>query len=421
MDRSDRRRDSSDPDVPADARVTNRAAACAALVYTFTVVMLGTTIPTPMYALYSEELGFSILTSTIVFATYAGGVLVALIAFGRWSDSLGRRPMLLLGVTFAAASAVVFVTAGPVWQLLVGRFLSGLSAGIFAGTATAAVIEMAPDSWKDRASSIATAANIGGLGLGPLVAGVLVQFLPYPLHLSFVVHLVLLAIGAVAVFMVPETVDVQQGARPALQRLSVPAETRPLFVRAAIAAVAGFAVLGLCTAVVPGFLSSIIGISSHFVAGLVVFLVFAASAVAQIAARRLDTNAALVSGCAALVVGMLLIMLALSTSSLVALVAGGIIAGIGQGLGFGTGLAAVAGATPPERKAEVTSTFFVVAYVAISVPVIGEGVAARSWGLQTAGIVFAAAVAVLAAVALVASAVEARRSSAAPENSEAAR
>ncbi|MGU3434868.1 MFS transporter [Actinomycetes bacterium M1A6_2h] len=390
----------------------NRSAAFVALVYTFTVIMLGTTIPTPMYALYSDELGFSILTSTIVFATYAGGVLVSLVAFGRWSDSLGRRPMLLLGVVFAMISAVVFLTAGPVWQLLIGRFLSGLSAGIFAGTATAAIIEMAPESWKARASSVATAANIGGLGLGPLVAGASVQFLPYPLQLSFVVHLVLLVIGAVAVFTVPETVDVQPGARPAVQRLSVPPETRPLFVRAAVAAAAGFAVLGLCTAVFPKFLSSVIGIDSHFVAGLVVFAVFAASAGAQLASRRLKTDTALVSGCAALVVGMLLIVVALFESSLAALVAGGVIAGVGQGLGFGTGLSAVAGATPPERRAEVTSTFFVVAYVAISVPVIGEGIAARSWGLQTSGAVFAAAVAVLAAAALAASVRDARRADA---------
>ena len=387
----------------------SRLLAFAALVYTFTVVMLGTTMPTPMYSLYSDELGFSVLTTTIVFATYAGGVLVALIVFGRWSDSLGRKPLLLLGLAFAVISAVVFLTAGPVPQLLVGRFLSGLSAGIFAGTATTAVIEMAPESWKDRASSIATAANIGGLGLGPLVAGVLVQYLPFPLQLSFAVHIGLLAIAAGLILAIPETVDVQPGARPALQRLSVPAETRSLFVRAAIAAAAGFAVLGLFTSVVPGFLASVIGVSSHAVAGSVVFSIFAASAAAQILSRSMATGPALIAGCAALVVGMLFIALALITSSLVALIAGAVIAGAGQGVGFGRGLAAVAAATPPARKAEVTSTFFVVAYIAISVPVIGEGLAAQQWGLRTAGIVFASVIAVVAAAALVASAVEAGR------------
>ena len=132
--------------------------------------MVGTTLPTPMYALYAEHMHFAVLTTTVIYATYAGGVLFALLVFGRWSDAIGRRPVLLAGVVFALASAVVFLLADSVPLLLVGRVLSGLSAGIFTGTATAAVIEAAPPAWRTRAAAVATVANIGGLGAGP-VAG----------------------------------------------------------------------------------------------------------------------------------------------------------------------------------------------------------------------------------------------------------
>ena len=110
---------------------------------------------------------FSVLTTTVIYATYAGGVLFALLVFGRWSDAIGRRPMLLAGVRFALASAVVFLLADSVPMLLVGRVLSGLSAGIFTGTATAAVIEAAPPDWRTKAAAVATVANVGGLGAGP--------------------------------------------------------------------------------------------------------------------------------------------------------------------------------------------------------------------------------------------------------------
>ncbi len=103
--------------------------------------MLGTTLPTPMYALYSAHLHFSVLTTTVVFATYVAGVLAALLVFGRWSDVVGRRPMLLLAIAFAVSSAAVFLVATGVDDLLLGRVLSGLSAGVATGTATAAVIE----------------------------------------------------------------------------------------------------------------------------------------------------------------------------------------------------------------------------------------------------------------------------------------
>ena len=55
-----------------------------------------------------------------------------------------------------------------------------------------------------------------------------------------------------------------------------------------------------------------------------------------------------------------------------------------------------------ERRAEVSSTYFVVAYVAISLPVVGAGLAAQQWGLRTAGITFAIAVAALSAICLAA-------------------
>ncbi|MBD0322915.1 MAG: MFS transporter, partial [Aldersonia sp.] len=291
--------------------------------------MLGTTLPTPMYALYANDLHFSVLMTTVIFATYAGGVLVALVCLGGWSDALGRRPLLLAGAMLGVASSLVFFTAGPVWQLLIGRFLSGLSAGIYAGTATAAVIEAAPESWRSRAPAMATAANMGGLGLGPLVAGLLVQYASWPLHLAFMVHIALLALVIAGVAFVPETVDVVRGARPAIQRLAVPAEIRPLFVRAAIAAFAGFAVFGLFTSVAPSFLAQIIGVDNHAVAGAVVFSVFAASTVAQIAGRGLATNTALVAGCALLVVGTLVIAAALVAESLPILVVAALLAGVG--------------------------------------------------------------------------------------------
>jgi MFS family permease len=379
------------------------------LAYAFAAIMLGTTLPTPMYALYSERMHFSVLATTVIYATYAGGVLLALLAFGRWSDAVGRRPMLLAGTVFALASALGFLDAHSVPQLLIGRALSGLSAGIFTGTATAAVIEAAPPSWRNRAAAVATIANIGGLGAGPLLAGLLVQYAPAPLQLSFVVHIVLVVLAAAAVLVAPETSE--RTGRIGVQRLSVPEQTRSIFAIAATAAFAGFAVMGSFTAVAPEFISNVIGIDNHAVAGAIVCSIFAASAASQVVAGRIDANRAVALGCAILVVSMAILATSLHFSSLPGLILAAIVAGVGQGISFSRGLAAVAERTPPDRRAEVSSTYFVVAYIAISLPVIGEGLAVRAWGLRTAGITFAIAVGVLSAICLAAVLVgEARQS-----------
>ncbi len=379
----------------------------ALLAYSFTAIMLGTTLPTPMYSLYADRMHFAVLTTTVIFATYAVGVLFALLVFGRWSDAVGRRPMLLAGAAAAIASAGVFLIAHSVPELLAGRLLSGLSAGIFTGTATAAVIESAPPAWRDRAPAVATVANMGGLGLGPLLAGVLVQYAPMPLQLSFAVHIVLVLVAVVAIWLAGETAQPQ--GRIGFQRLSVPPQTRSVFVVAATAAFAGFAVMGLFTAVAPSFIARVIGIDNHAAAGAIVASVFAASAVTQVVARRAEPTRAVAIGCALLVVGMVILAAALHFSSLALLIAGALVAGIGQGMSFGRGLAAVAERTPPDRRAEVSSTYFVVAYIAISLPVIGEGLAAQHWGLQTSGITFAIIVAILAALCFVAVVFEERR------------
>jgi MFS family permease len=377
------------------------------LAYAFAAIMVGTTLPTPMYALYSQRMHFSVLTITVIFASYAVGVLFALLAFGRWSDAIGRRPILLAGIAFALASAIVFLVAGNVGQLLAGRLLSGLSAGIFTGTATAAVIEAAPESWRTRAAAVATIANIGGLGIGPLLAGLLVSYAPHPLQLPFIVHIVLVLVAAAGVLIVPETSSATGGI--GFQRLSVPAQVRSVFVTAATAGFAGFAVLGLFTAVAPSFLSGVIGIGNHAVAGLIVFTLFVSSAVAQLLAVRIDARRAVAVGSGVLVAGTAIIAASLHFSSLAGLIVGAVVAGAGQGISFSRGLAALAERTPPDRRAEVSSTYFVVAYVAISLPVIGVGLAAQAWGLRTAGIVFALAVSVLAAICLAAVLVEEAR------------
>lgn len=374
--------------------------AFALLAYAFAAMMLGTTIPTPLYALFGQQEHFAVLTTTVIYATYAGGVLFALLAFGRWSDAVGRRPMLLAGVAFSIASAVVFLLADAVPELLVGRVLSGLSAGIFTGTATAAVIEAAPAQWRSRAAAVATIANIGGLGAGPLLAGLLAQYAPRPLDLVFVVHIVMAVLAGVAVFVSPETS--QRSGTLGLQRLSVPPQVRATFIVAALAAFAGFAVTGLFTAVAPSFLANVVGVTNHAAAGAMAFSVFGASAVAQIFATRIRPQRAVAVGSAILVVGMVILALALHFSSLPALIAAALVAGAGQGMSFSRGLAAVAELTPAQRRAEVSSTYFVVAYVAISLPVVGEGLAAQAWGLRTAGVSFAIAVAVLALLCLVA-------------------
>lgn len=383
--------------------------AFATVVAAFLVTMVGTTLPTPMYATYQERLGFSLTTVTVVFATYAVGVLAALLVTGRWSDAVGRRPLLLAGLALAAASDVVFLAADTTWVLLVGRLVSGLSAGIYVGTATAAVIEAAPPAWRERAPLVATAANIGGLGLGPLVAAVLISVGPWPVHLSFAAHLVVVLVVAVLLLGVPETVDVRPGARLRLSRPAVPAAARTTFVGAAVAGFAGFSVLGLMTAVSPRFVAQASSGAGPVLGVSVVVVLFGSSVLAQVLLRRVRLVVAVDLGCVLLAAGTGVLAVAIATGSLPLMLAAAVAGGAGQGLSFSKGLASVLSRVEPAQRAGTTSAFFVVAYVAISVPVVGGGLASERYGLVPAGVAFSLGVAALSLVALVTLVLDRRR------------
>jgi MFS family permease len=309
--------------------------------------------------------------------------------------------MLLPGLALSALSAVAFLVADGLAPLIVGRVLSGLSAGIFTGTATATLMDLAAPERRARATLVATIANMGGLGCGPLLAGLLSQWAGSPLRLVFWVDLALLVPASIAIWAMPEPVVTTSRARLRPQRLSIPTEMRGTFVQAALAGFAGFAVLGLFTAVAPAFLTQELGVTSRAVVGLVVFAVFAASMVGQVMLERVPHGAAMPAGCLGLIAGMGSLALGLALRSLTLLVLGGVIAGFGQGLAFRAGLTAVNAKAPADRRGDVASSFFVVAYVAISLPVIGAGILAEVTGLRAAGLIFAAAVAAVAIVVLV--------------------
>lgn len=382
--------------LPASSSSRDFFIAAAALL----IAMVGTTLPTPLYAIYQQRLGFDASWLTIIFSIYAAGVIAALLAVGSWSDQLGRRPMLLAGLLMGAISALIFLFSDSIGGLLIGRLFSGFSAGIMTGTATVAVIELAPKSWKN-ATLMATAANMLGLGLGPLLAGFTSQYLADPLHLVFYVHLALLLLAAVGVALIRETVQRPPTLKLSIQKPSVPASVRSVFISASIAGLAGFSVAGLFTSMVPSVMIHIMEQRGGLVIGAVIGLFFVASIVGQALLQWLPKALHMSLGCMGLIIGMICLGLSIATAQVLLLVVAGFVAGVGQGMILRSGMGAVTASSPAHQKAAVTSAFFVVLYVSISVPVVAVGFSVQVFGLPHVGEFFASLVALVALLAMI--------------------
>jgi MFS family permease len=350
------------------------------LTVAFVILLFGVTLPTPLYVVYQERWGFSAGVLTAVFAIYVIGVLTALLVFGRASDQVGRKAALFAALSIAMASTILFVVATSVTWLLFARLLSGLAAGLTQGTAAAALAELEPNHDSRRSALVSSTVSTGAAGIGPLLAGFLVQYLGWQTHLVFVVYLAFLVIAMLALARVPEPVPERQRLTVRLQRPYVPEAARAPFIAAVAAAISVAGLLGLFVSLVPSFLRQEMHERNHAVAGLCVFLLFAVATVAQIALHRLSPRHALFGGFASLLVGLGFFLVGLDAPSLPAFFVGTVFAGIGAGLGLMGALATANRAAPPEHRGEVMSGFFLAVYGGMSLPALVVGISAQHYG-----------------------------------------
>lgn len=362
----------------------------------FLVSMAYSTVPAPLFPLYVAREGFSTFAVTVVFAAFAVGVVISLVLAGHVSDQVGRKTVLLPALGLEVVSALLFLTSTSLPVLVLARVANGLGVGMIAATATAFLQDLharhRPGASPRRFEIVSTAANLGGLGVGALVAGLLAQHVSSPLTTPYVVLAVLLTASIAAVALTPETV--------ARQRLVY----RPQRIRAnhglatAAGAFSAFAVFGVFTSVSPGFVAGELHHPSRTLAGLVVFTVFGGAALAQTVAGGLSLTALRRLGLGGQGIGVVLVVAGMSATSFPLFLAGGAVAGVGAGVQFKAAIGAVTKAAAPEKRGEALAGLFFVAYLGMSVPSVSIGLATRFLAPTTVMTWFAGLLLVLLAV-----------------------
>jgi MFS family permease len=352
--------------------------------------------PSPLYATYRELWGFSPVVLTLVYATYAFGVLTALVLAGRVSDEVGRRPVLIAALATLMGATVLFMVADSVAWLFVARGIQGLATGLALGAASAALLDLHPRRDPAGVGLTNGVVSAGGMGLGVLVASALVELAPAPRVLPYVALFVLFGIALAGALAMPEPVAARARPRLTPQRPTVPPAVRRAFFLAALGVMSSWSIGGLFLSLGPQLSASLFHSTNHLVAGLGVFVLAASGSLAQLAFGRTAPWAGAAAGSVALAAGTLLIVLAAVEDSGALFLAGGVVGGAGFGVAFLGALRALSAAIPPEHRAGVMSAFYVVAYLAISLPAVLAGVAVTSLGLEATFEVFGSIVAALA-------------------------
>ncbi len=386
-----------------EARLPRRAAFVAVSLGLMTILACAGAV-SPLLIVYQHQDGIPDAGLTGALAVYILPAAAALLCCGRLSDHLGRRPVALMALTSAALGCLVLTTVHGLPTLLTGRALQGLGAGLGTSALGAYAVDLQPQERPWLAAAVTTSAPTAGIAAGALVSGALVDYAPAPRTLVYLVFVALLVIAGLGVLASPETSTRQPGALQSLApTFKVPAAATPVFLAACCCFVASWALGGFYQALGPSLAARVLGHSGHLFGGLVVACAIGTSTVGATMVARADPRRAMLAGCAALGVGTLIVLLALSTDSTATFLSGSILAGLGFGAAFTGGMRRLLAATTPSDRAGMLAAAYLVSYLGAAVPSFAAGLLTSQWGLTTVADAFGALVIALVSIAAVAS------------------
>jgi len=373
-------------------------AAFGAVAAVIAVAFYASATPSPLYGVYQAQWHFSTPVLSLVYATYAIGVLVALLLVGSVSDQVGRRPVFAWSLAGLLLSAAIFASAGSVTWLFVARAVQGVATGGALGAAGAALIDLHPTANTRTAALVNGVVALAGLGVGALLSSALVQFLPAPRELPFAVVAGMIALLLALVAAMPEPVSRRGRTTIRPQRPAIPVQTRGPFALAALGVVGSWSIAGVYLALGPALAGHLLQTHGELAGGVAAAALMGSGALAQLAGRNLTNRTLTVAGSLLVALGMALTATAVAVSSAPFFLAASALAGVGFGLAFMGALRHLSAAIPADRRAEVMSAFYVVGYLSLALPAVAAGFIANAIGLSETFELLSAGVVVVALV-----------------------
>jgi MFS family permease len=353
----------------------------------------------PLYRVYQLQFRFSATTLTLLFTVYVVVLLVTLVFLGSASDYLGRRPVMLAALALGAVACGLFLLAHGVGLLFAGRALQGVAVGLISGTASAALLDLRPESGITPV--VSSAAPTGGQALGAIGASALAQYAPAPTHLVWWLLVAAFLIGIVALLGMPEPGSVRPGVVSSLRpHISVPHGARGAFAAALPALVGMWALAGFYLSLGPSLALQLLHSENLLWGGILIFLLTGLAAAASAAVAKKSPAGVMLAGCLTLIVGAVVTFASIETGAPALLFVGTAVAGLGFGSAFvGAYRATVARAASDDRAGLITA-IYIVSYLATGIPAVIGGIATSHFGLHKTALVYSVAVAALAVAAV---------------------
>jgi MFS family permease len=360
----------------------SRPASTAASLIFLAITLLGflaaSSAPTPLYHLYQEHMQFSPAILTLIFGVYAFSLLAALLTVGSLSDYLGRKPVIFVALVLNMLAMLLFINADSIAWLIGARLIQGFATGMATSVLGAALL----DFDRQQGPLITSVAPLLGMACGALGCGLLAEFAPLPLQLTYWLLLGLFLAQAIYLWRLEESVSPQPGAWQSLRpTLHVPTQARrPLWLVLPLN-LAAWAVGGFYLSLAPSLVRAATGSTSNLIGGALVAALTLTGALSIYTLRNQSAEKMLRLAASLLITGLALVLLAAHTGSLPLFFIGTLVTGSGFGAGFLGALRSIMPLALPHERAGLMSAFYVLSYLAFSLPSLLAGNLTRVFGL----------------------------------------
>lgn len=346
---------------------------------------IGTNLPSPLYPLYQVQFHMNEAAISLLFATYAVFLVPSLLLVGPLSDQTGRKLIIIPNIIVMTLASLLFVYASSEYILFIARALQGIATGSFLGTCNAFMLDHSRKKYQTTTLLLASFFTMLGFGLGPGLAGFTLQYFKwFPEQSPFLLHIILMIIALSFVLTVKETVSFHPPIRFHVA-IGVPAKLRrPMWTFIAPSGFIFFAFNGSVIALFPSFTKNILHINNFAVSGGLLLLLMLTGGLAQLLVRHRSMTAITKWGLILSTIGAFIMISAAPMESIIVLILGTIIEGVGNGWTFKGSLALAGQISTPDIRAQIMSTYYIAAYAGFIIPVFAVGELAVFTGLSAA-------------------------------------
>ncbi|KAB1504466.1 MFS transporter [Corynebacterium sp. 320] len=350
-------------------------------------------LATPLMELWRQDIGFSSGMLTLIFVMYLGGLAPAFLLAPSLGRLWGRRTTQILACVLGILSCAFYVFGVNIALLLVARVLTGLCSGLILVHGPSAVQAMADSAEKAKATFIATMGIAIGLAGGPLFAGFIAQWLPWPTKTVFVLMAALLALSLLLITTEPETT--REKVTSWLPFSGLGSKSVRTIAAGLGAFSPGMTAAAIVLALSPTLLMGLGGPTGPLGAGLMAGGMYAMSPIAQSMVRKLRSMAHIRLSLGLIVLAMISFAFAVTSHNLPILILSAILMGAGQGISNLGSFGLIHQEVTPDNVPGATAVLSLGTYASASIVPLAGGFLIDAQGLESAGVYMALGVVVM--------------------------